>query len=135
MHQHRWVWNLKSVLNSWLKSTAFNIVLEVSEMVLISFNSFFFFPLWFIYFYHSIFEFTNPIFCLCYSTICCLQSVFSFIYCSIQYILTLFLFLIGWGQGRGEIASCAISILPAFPGLLESSTLCHLCSVAGFFVS
>ena len=27
-------------------------------------------------FYHSIFEFTNPIFCLCYSTICCLQSVF-----------------------------------------------------------
>ena len=34
---------------------AFNIVLEVSEIVLISFNSFFFFPLWFIYFYHSIF--------------------------------------------------------------------------------
>ena len=28
---------------------AFNIVLEVSEIVLISFNSFFFFPLWFIY--------------------------------------------------------------------------------------
>ena len=34
---------------------AFNIVLEVSEIVLISFNSFFFYPLWFIYFYHSIF--------------------------------------------------------------------------------
>jgi len=31
---------------------AFNIVLEVSEIVLISFNLFFFFPLWFIYFYH-----------------------------------------------------------------------------------
>ena len=28
----------------------FHIVLEVSEIVLISFNSFFFFPLWFIYF-------------------------------------------------------------------------------------
>jgi len=34
----------------------FNIVLEVSDIVLISFNSFFFFPLWFIYFYHSIFS-------------------------------------------------------------------------------
>ena len=32
---------------------AFNIVPEVSEIVLISFNSFFFFPLCFIYFYHS----------------------------------------------------------------------------------
>ena len=29
----------------------FNIVPEVSEIVLISFNSFFLFPLWFIYFY------------------------------------------------------------------------------------
>ena len=33
---------------------AFNIVSEVSEIVLISFHSFFFFPLCFIYFYHSI---------------------------------------------------------------------------------
>ena len=55
---------------------AFNIVPEVSEVVLISFNSFFFFPLLFIYFYHSIFYFTNPIFFLHYSTICSLQSVF-----------------------------------------------------------
>ena len=55
---------------------AFNIVLEVSEIFLISFNSFFFFPLWFIYFKYSIFYFTNPIFCLRYSTICSLQSVF-----------------------------------------------------------
>ena len=31
---------------------AFNIVPEVSEIVLISLNSFFFSPLWFIYFYH-----------------------------------------------------------------------------------
>ena len=42
---------------------AFNIVLEFSEVVLISFNLFFFFPLCFIYFYRSIFYFTNPIFC------------------------------------------------------------------------
>ena len=40
---------------------AFNIVPEVSEIVLISFNLFFFFPLWFIYFYHSIFYLTYPI--------------------------------------------------------------------------
>ena len=55
---------------------AFNIVLEVSEIVLISFNSFFFFPLCFIYFYHSIFYLTYPIFCLRYSTIGSLQSIF-----------------------------------------------------------
>ena len=35
-----------------------------------------------------IFYFTNPIFCLRYSTICCLQSVFDLIYCIIHYILT-----------------------------------------------
>ena len=73
---------------------AFNIVLEVSEIVLISFNSFFFFPLWFIHFYHSIFYFTNPIFCLGYSTVGSLQSVFlkNLIYCIIHYILTFFYF-------------------------------------------
>ena len=43
---------------------AFNIVPGVSEIVLISFNSFFLFPLCFIYFYHSIFYLTYPIFCL-----------------------------------------------------------------------
>ena len=67
----------------------FNIVSEVSEVVLISFNSFFFFPLCFIYFYHSIFYLTNPIFCLRYSTVGSLQSVFDLIYCVILYILTL----------------------------------------------
>ena len=74
---------------------AFNIVLEVSEIVLISSNSFFFFPLWFIYFYHSIFYFTNPIFCLRYSTVGFFQSVFliSFIVLFIKYWL--FLFLLG----------------------------------------
>ena len=63
----------------------FDIVTEVSEVVLISFNSFFFFPLCFIYFYHSIFYLTYPIFCLCYSTL--LQSVFDLIYCIVHYIL------------------------------------------------
>ena len=48
---------------------AFNIVPEVSEVVLISFNSFFkFFPLCFIYFHNSIYHLTYPIFCLSYST-------------------------------------------------------------------
>ena len=41
----------------------FNIVAEVSEIVLISFNSFFFFPLCFIYFHHSIFQLIYPFFC------------------------------------------------------------------------
>jgi len=71
---------------------AFNIVPEVSESVLISFNLFFFFPLCFIYFYHSIFYFTYPIFCLCYSTVGSLQNVFYLVYCIIHYILTLYFF-------------------------------------------
>ena len=45
---------------------AFDIIPEVSEVVLISFNSFFFFPLCFIYFHHSIFLLTYPIFCFSY---------------------------------------------------------------------
>ena len=52
----------------------FNIFPEVSEIVLISF---FFFPLCF---YQSIFYFTYPIFCLHYSTVGSLQSVFDLIY-------------------------------------------------------
>ena len=55
---------------------AFNIVPEVSEIVLISFNTFFFFPLCFICFYHSIFHITYPILCLSYSTVGSLQSAF-----------------------------------------------------------
>ena len=39
---------------------AFYIIPEVSEVVLISFNSFLFFPLCFIYFHHSIFHLTYP---------------------------------------------------------------------------
>ena len=84
----------------------FNIVPEVSEIVLISFNSFFFFPLCFIYFYHSIFYLTYPIFCLCYSTVASLQSVFDLIYCIIHYILTLFI------SSRSLLnLSCIFSIL------------------------
>ena len=62
---------------------AFDIVPEVSEVVLISFNSFFFFPLCFIYFCHSIFHLTYPIFCLSYSTVGSLQSDFDLSYCII----------------------------------------------------
>ena len=64
----------------------FSIVLEVSEVVLISFNSFLFFPLCFIYFHHStIFHPTYPIFCLSYSTVHSLQSAFDLSYCIIHY--------------------------------------------------
>ena len=75
---------------------AFKVVLEVSEIALISFNSFFFFPLWFIHFYHSIFYLANPIFCLCFSTVGSLQSVF-FLSHLLHYSLYIdyFLFLLG----------------------------------------
>ena len=69
---------------------AFHIVPEVPEVVLISFDSFFFFPLCFIYFHYFIFYLTCPIFCLCYSTVGSLQSVFDLIYCIIHFSLTLF---------------------------------------------
>ena len=45
------------------------MVPEVSEVVLISFNSFLFFPLCFIYFHHSAFHLIYPIFCLSYSEV------------------------------------------------------------------
>ena len=83
---------------------AFDIVPEVSEVVLISFNSFFFCPLCFIYFHHSIFHFTYPIFCLSYS-VGSLQSVF--------YLIALFiidqLFFISSGSLLN--ISCIFSIL------------------------
>ena len=72
---------------------AFNIVSEVSEIVFISFNSVLFFPLWFIYFHHSIFQLTYPISCLSCSTVISLQSAFDLSYCIIHYWLTLFYFL------------------------------------------
>ena len=70
---------------------AFNIFPEVSEVVLISFNSFFFFPLCFIYFHHSFFHLTYPPFCLLFY--CWFPpECFDLIYCIIHYILTLFYF-------------------------------------------
>ena len=63
---------------------AFNIVPEVSEVVLISFL-FFLFPLCLIYFQHSIFHLTYPIFCLIYSTVGSLQRAFDLIYCIVHY--------------------------------------------------
>ena len=56
---------------------AFNIVMEVPEIVLISYNSLYLFPLCFVYCYHSLFYLTSPTFCLCYSTAGSLQSVSS----------------------------------------------------------
>ena len=67
----------------------FDIVLDVPEVALMSFNSFFFFHFCFIYFHHSILYLSYPILCLRYSTVGSLQSVFDCIDCIIDYILTL----------------------------------------------
>ena len=64
----------------------FSIVSEVSEVVLISFNSFFSFPCCYIYFHHSTFHLTYHIFCLSYSTVGSLQSAFDLIYCIIDWL-------------------------------------------------
>ena len=64
---------------------AFNIVPEVSEVVLIFLNSFLFFPLCFNFFHHSLFHLTYPIFCLSYSTVGSFQNVFDLSYCIIHY--------------------------------------------------
>ena len=67
--------------------------LRLSSFLLFIF--FFFFPLCFIYFHHSIFYLTDPIFCLPYSTVGSLQSGFFFffnlMYCiihSVQFSLS-----------------------------------------------
>ena len=82
--------------DSYDSNGALNIVREVSEVVLISFNYFFFFSLCFIYFYHSIFYLTYPIFCLHYSTVDSLQSVFDLIYCIIHWSFFFFLIKCLW---------------------------------------
>ena len=69
---------------------ALDLVPEVSEVVLISFHSFFL-SASFIYRQpnlssrHSIFHLMYPIFCLSYSTVGSLQSVFDLNYCIIHY--------------------------------------------------
>ena len=63
----------------------YNIVPEVPEVVFIYFNSVFFLNLCFIYFYHSIFHLTYPLFFLSYSTVGSLQSAFDLSYCIIHY--------------------------------------------------
>ena len=70
----------------------FDIVPEVSEVFLISLDSFLFYPLCFISFHHSVFCLTYSIFCLGYSTVGSLQSVSDLSYCIIFYLLTLFYF-------------------------------------------
>ena len=68
-----------------MNTGAFNIVPEVSEVVLIYFNSFFpFFPLCFIYFHRSIFHLTYPLFFFSYSALGSLQSAFGLSYCIIH---------------------------------------------------
>ena len=60
-----------------------HLTLSQRSLRLSSFNYFFFFPLWSIYFHHSIFHLTYPIFCLSYSTVASLQSALDLIYCII----------------------------------------------------
>ena len=71
-----------------------HLTLSQRSLRLSLFNSFFFFPLCFIYFHHSMFHLTYPIFCLSYPTVGSLQSAFDLSYCIINYWLT-FLFLLG----------------------------------------
>ena len=60
--------------------------LRLSSFLLILF---FLFPLYFIYFHHSIFHLNYPLFCLSYSTIGSLQSAFDLSYCIIHYSMSL----------------------------------------------
>ena len=53
---------------------------------------FFFFPLCFIYFHHSVFHLTDPLSYLSYSTVGSLQSAFDLNYCIIHYWLILLYF-------------------------------------------
>ena len=57
------------------------LTLSQSSLGLCSFLLIIFFPLCFIYFNHSIFHLTYPIFCLCYSTVHSFQSAFELSYC------------------------------------------------------
>ena len=64
---------------------AFDIVPEVSELGLISFNSFFFFSS-LLHLFPPLYLFlTYPIFCISYSTVGSLQSVFDLLCCIIHY--------------------------------------------------
>ena len=64
----------------------FSIAPEISGVIFISFNSFLFFPLCFIYFHHSIIYLTYPFFCLSYSTVGSVQSAFNLSYCIVPII-------------------------------------------------
>ena len=62
---------------------AFNIVPEVSEVVLISFNSFIFIPLCFIYFHHSIIDWLFFISSRSFLNIPCIFSILGSVYLSV----------------------------------------------------
>ena len=70
---------------------AFNIVPEVSEIVLISFNSFFVFPLFLLFLPFYLLPHLSYLL-PSYSTVDSLQSAFDFSYCINHYLLTLFYF-------------------------------------------
>ena len=78
----------------------------VSEVVLISFNLFYFFPLRFIYFHHSIFHITFILFYLSYSTVGSLQSGFS-----LSYLLFITDWLLAISSRSLLNISCIFSVL------------------------
>ena len=95
-----------------------HLTLSQRSLRLSSFNSFFFFPLCFIYFYHSIFHLTYPIFYLSYSTVGSLQSAFDLSY----FIINVWLFFISsrpFISSRLNI-SCIFSILVSNPFICNS---------------
>ena len=73
-----------------LNYRAFNIVPEVSEVVLISFNYFFSFLS--ASFISTLLSPTSLLFCLSYSTVGSLSSSFNLSYCIVNYWLSLFYF-------------------------------------------
>ena len=95
----------------------FNIVLEVSEIVLISFNSYFFVPLWFISLYHSIFYFTNPIF-----SSFILLFVASWVFL-ISFIASLIIYWLLFISSRSLLKLSCIS-QSLFPGYLSVIPFC-----------
>ena len=99
----------------------FNIVPEVSEVVLIAFNSFFVFLLYVIYFHHSIFHLTYPIFCLSYSTVGSLQSAFDLSYCIIDWV-----FFIS--------SRCLLNISCVFSSFISNLFICNFILFSRFWI-
>ena len=81
--------------SSFLSSSSGTPIIRMLERFILSWRSLrlsLFLLIHFSFFLSDSFISANPIFCLCYSTICCLQSVSDLTYYIIHYILTVFYF-------------------------------------------